>query len=82
MLAMALYLQRYSRDRNNVDTIKEAEERWVTRNKRFLPQDSRTPRTILANYCSELQFGEDKVDAELDWPSLVDDEFVEGALLE
>jgi hypothetical protein len=77
MLAMALYLQRYSRDRNNAATIKEAEERWLTRNKPFLPQDSRTPRTILANYCSELQFAEDKVDAELDWAYMVDDDFVE-----
>jgi hypothetical protein len=30
MLAMVLYLQRYSRDRNNSDTIKAAEERWIT----------------------------------------------------
>ena len=39
-------------------------------------------RTILANYCSELQFGEDKVDAELDWPYLVDETFVEDGSAE
>jgi hypothetical protein len=72
MLAMALFLQRYSRDRNNAAIIKEAEERWVQRNKKFLPRDNRSPQTILANYCAELEFSEDQVDAELDWDFLVD----------
>jgi hypothetical protein len=72
MLAMALFLQRYSRDRNNAAIIKEAEEQWVQRNKKFLPRDDRTPKTILANYCAELEFSEDQVDAELDWDFLAD----------
>ncbi len=72
MLAMAIFLQRYSRNKLNVEVIKEAEERWTTRNKPYLPRDDRTPRTILANYCAELQFDEDKVDAELDWEFLYD----------
>ena len=72
MLAMALFLQRYCKDRANQDTIDASEARWVERNKRFLPRDDRTPRTVLANYCAELQFSEDTVDAELDWPFLHD----------
>ena len=72
MLAMALFLQRYSRDRSNAATIKEAEERWVQRNKKFLPRDNRSPHTILANYCAELEFTADQVDEELDWDFLVD----------
>lgn len=72
MLAMSLLLQRYSRDRNNAAIIQEAEERWVQRNKKFLPRDNRTPRTILANYCAELEFSEDLVDSELDWDHLYD----------
>ena len=67
MLAMALFLKRYSLDRANQESIRAAESRWMERNKRFLPRDDRTPRTILANYCSELNFHDDKVDAELDW---------------
>ena len=41
-------------------------------NKPFLPNDSRRPQTILANYCSEMAFLEDQVDAELDWEFLTD----------
>ena len=77
MLAMALFLQRYSRDRTNAAILKEAEERWMQRNKPFLPRDDRTPRTILANYCAELNFQEDKVDGEMDWEFLHDPDFVE-----
>jgi hypothetical protein len=72
MLAMALFLRRYCRDRNNQETITASEARWVERNKKFLPRDDRTPRTVLANYCSELQFTEDTVDNELDWNFLHD----------
>ena len=67
MLGMALFLQRYCRNRANANSIKESELRWVERNKKFLPRDDRTPRTVLANYCAELQFTEDQVDSELDW---------------
>ena len=77
MLAMAIFLQRYSRNKLNVEVIKEAEARWTTRNKPYLPRDDRTPRTILANYCAELHFDEDKVDAELDWEFLYDPDSVD-----
>ncbi len=70
MLAMALFLNRYSSDRTNQESIRAAEARWKERNKKFLPRDDRTPRTVLANYCSELNFLEDTVDAELDWSYL------------
>ena len=69
---MALFLQRYSKNRDNLSTIKEAETRWVECNKKHLPRDTWTPRTILANYCAELQFAEDQVDNELDWEFLHD----------
>ncbi len=70
MLGMALFVKRYSSDRSNQESIREAEARWKERNKQFLPRDDRTPRTILANYCAELDFHEDTVDAELDWEFL------------
>ncbi len=70
MLAMALFLQRYCKNRDNNDKLREAELRWIERNKPHLPRDDRTPRTILANYCAEMQFTEDHVDAELDWDFL------------
>ena len=73
MLAMALLLQRYSSNRNNEQVIKEADERWVQCNKRFLLRDNRLPCTILANYCAELDFTEDLVDAELDWHYFTND---------
>ena len=75
MLAMALFLQRYCKNRANQTVIAEAEARWVERNKPFLPRDDRSPRTVLANYCAELQFSEDTVDAELDWLFLHDDDY-------
>ncbi len=81
MLAMAIFLQRYSRNRDNAEVVKEAEDRWITRNKPFLPRDDRTPRTILANYCSELNFDEDKVDGELDWDYLFDSDSAEEDVL-
>jgi hypothetical protein len=67
MLAMALFLKRYSSDRGNQATIRDAESRWLERNKKHLPRDDRSPRTILTNYCAELNFTEDSVDGELDW---------------
>jgi len=75
MLAMALYLQRYCKDKSHADTIRQneqrwVEQRWVERNKKFLPRDDRSPRLILANYCSEMNFTEDQVDSELDWDYL------------
>jgi len=79
MLAMALFIQRYARDRSNAEAMKALDAHWVERNKPFLPRDDRSPRTILANYCAELEFDEDKVDMELDWeylhdPSVVDED--------
>ncbi len=79
MLAMAIFLQRHSRNRSNAEVLKEAEERWLTRNKPFLPRDDCTPRTILANYCEELQFPSDQVDNELDWDYLHDPDFLEDS---
>ena len=69
MLAMALFLRRYCRDRNNQETITASEACWVEHNNKFLPKDNRTPHTVLANYCLELQFMEDTMDNELDWTS-------------
>lgn len=81
MLAMALFLKRYASDRGNQATIRDAETRWKERNKKHLPRDDRSPRTILANYCTELNFTEDSIDDELDWgflsTSASDCDFVE-----
>ena len=70
MLAMAVWLLRYFKDKSNADAMAAAETRWVDRNKKFLPRDDRTPRTILANYCAEMEFTTDKVEDELDWDFL------------
>jgi hypothetical protein len=72
MLAMALFIQRYARNRSNAELMKALEAHWIDRNKPFLPRDDRSPRTILANYCAEFKFGEDKVDMEMDWDFLHD----------
>ena len=72
MLAMALFIQRYARDRSNAEVIKALEAQWVERNKPFLPRDDRMPRTILANYCAEFEFSEDMVDTEMDWDFLTE----------
>ena len=72
MLAMALYLQRYCKDKSHAEAIRQNEHRWVERNKRYLPRDDRTPRLILANYCAEFEFTEDMVDMEMDWDFLHD----------
>ena len=73
MLGMALFLTRYTRTGDNASTVKEAEQRWIDRNKKRLPHDDRTPRTILTNYCAEMQFTEEQVDNELDWTYLTHD---------
>lgn len=77
MLAMALFIQWYARNRSNAELMKAVEAHWVERNKPFLPRGDRTPRTILANYCAEFDFGEDKVDMEMDWDFLHDPSAVE-----
>ena len=59
--------------------VQEAEQRWVERNKRHLPRDDRTPRTILANYCAEMNFTEDMIDSQLDWDYLRDDADLESS---
>ena len=68
---MALFIQRYARNWSNAELKKALEANRVERNKPFLPRDDRTPRTILANYCAEFEFGEDKVDREMDWDLLI-----------
>ena len=80
MLGMAIWLLRYFKDKSNSETMQAVETRWVERNKKFLPRDDRSPRTILANYCAEMEFSEDKVDSELDWDFLstaVDEDHVD-----
>jgi hypothetical protein len=77
MLAMALFIQRYARNRSNAELMKALEAHWIERNKPFLPRDDRTPRTILANYCAEFEYAEDKVDSEMDWDFLHDPSAVE-----
>ena len=77
MLAMALFIQRYARNRSNADLMKALEAHWVERNKPFLPRDDRSPRTILATYCAEFEFTEDMVDMEMDWDFLHDPSAVE-----
>ena len=77
MLAMALFIQRYARNRSNAELMKALEAYWVERNKPFLPRDDRSPRTILANYCAEFEFAEDMVDMEMDWAFLHDPSAVE-----
>ena len=72
MLAMAIFVNRYSRNRDNATALRDIEARWVERNKPHLPRDERTPRTILANYCAEMEFSEEQVDYELDWDYLHD----------
>ena len=72
MLGMALFLTHYTRSPDNSTTVQEAEQRWVECNKKHLPRDDCTPRTILANYCAEMQFTEEQVDSELDWAYLQD----------
>ena len=70
MLAMAIFLIRYFKENSNAGTLQEAETCWVGRNKKYLPWDNRSPRTILANYCAEMEFSENQVDNELDWEFL------------
>ena len=77
MLAMALFIQWYARKRSNAELMKALEAHWVERNKPFLPRDDHSPRTILANYCAEFEYGEDKVDMEMDWDYLHDPAAVE-----
>lgn len=72
MLAMAIFVNRYSCNRENANALREIEARWVECNKPHLPCDDRTPRTILANYCAEMEFLEEQVDFELDWGYLHD----------
>ena len=74
---MALFIQRYARNRSNADLMKALEAHWIERNKPFLPRDDRSPQTILANYCAEFEFTEDTVDAEMDWDFLHDPAAVE-----
>ena len=70
MLAMAIYLKRYCKDKSHSEVIRQNELRWVERNKKFLPRDDRSPRLVLANYCTEMNFTEEQVDNELDWDFL------------
>ena len=77
VLAMALFIQRYARNRSNADLMKALETHWIKRNKPFLPRDDRSPWTSLANYCAEFEFAEDKVDSEMDWDFLHDPSAVE-----
>lgn len=69
MLAMAVFLRKYSAIKTHSRAIQEAEQAWMEKNKKWLPSDN-AARKLLARYCDQVQLPLDQVDDELDWDLL------------
>ena len=69
MLAMAVFLRKYSAVKSNSRAILDAEQAWMEKNKKWLPSNT-APRTLLTRYCDLMQLPVDQVDEELDWDLL------------
>ena len=69
MLAMAVFLRKYSADKSNSRAIQDAEQAWMDKNKKWIPSTT-APRTLLTRYCDLVQLPVDQVDEELDWDLL------------
>ena len=69
MLAMAVFLRKYSAIKSNSRAIQDAEQAWMEKNKKWIPSNT-APRTLLTRYCDLVQLPVDQVDEELDWDLL------------
>ena len=69
MLAMAIFLRKYSANKSNTRAIQEAEQAWMEKNKKWISSTA-APRTLLTRYCDMVQLPVDQVDEELDWDLL------------
>jgi hypothetical protein len=69
MLAMAVFLKKYSAVKTNSRAIQDAEHAWMEKNKKWIPPNT-APRTLLTRYCDLVHLPVDQVDEELDWDLL------------
>ena len=66
MLAIALYIDRYTKDIGD-DERSKVESRWLERWKAKLGQPARTPRQVMRTFCENYNITPDNLDCAMDW---------------
>ena len=67
MLAVALFVDRYTKASLTESERSDIENRWLTRWKERLGQPARTPRQVMRSYCENMNITPDTLDLAMDW---------------
>ena len=76
MLAIALFVDRYTKASLSESDRSEIENKWLTRWRERLGQPARTPRQVMRFYCEHMNITPDMLDRAMDWdcwPEVDDD---------
>jgi hypothetical protein len=67
MLAVALFVDRYTKANLSAADCSDMEQRWLSHWKEELCCHARTPRQVMRTYCETYNISEDNVDQAKDW---------------
>ena len=74
MLAVALFVDRYTKASLTESERSDIENRWLTRWKERLGQPTRTPRQVMHSYCENMNITPDTLDRAMDWDCWPEDD--------
>jgi hypothetical protein len=67
MLAMAIYIDRYTKRELSDSDRANVESRWLSKWKDKLGHPARTPRQVMRTYCENFNISPDHLDQAMDW---------------
>ncbi len=67
MLAVALFVNRYTKAYLSAADRSDIKQRWLSRWKEELRRPARTPRQVMRTYCETYNISEEDVDQAMDW---------------
>jgi hypothetical protein len=67
MLAVALFVDRYTKADLSAADRSDIEQRWLSCWKEELRRPARMPRQVMRTYCETYNISEDNVDQAMDW---------------
>jgi hypothetical protein len=67
MLAVALFVDRYTKADLSAADRSDIEQNWLSHWKEKLRHPARTPRQVMRTYCKTYNISKDDVDQAMDW---------------
>ncbi len=74
MLAIALFVDHYTKASLSESDRSEIENKWFTRWRERLGQPARTPRQVMRFYCEHMNITPDTLDRAMDWDCWPEDD--------